>query len=305
MRLLVDDIIEMLKSAIKKNVAIKHDFKSHMLKITCDKTKIQQIVMNLIVNAVEAIGDNNGLVTVGLATVVQPDRGESDFLGNTIAAGTYACLEVSDTGCGMDEETQKRMFEPFFTTKFAGRGLGMSAVIGIVRSHNGAIQVSSKAGEGTTFKVYFPLSPEADSAQITEPQLNTSVDINSGNSISSTVLLVDDEEELRMIGTNMLQTMGFSVITACDGREALDMVSDKRLTIDLVFMDLTMPEMDGIKAYVELRKITSIPIVLCSGYGSDEISSYINDDMHADFVSKPYRPDQVRDILIRLLGNSG
>jgi len=304
MRLLVDDTIKMLKSAIKKNVTLKHESKRDALEITCDKTKIQQIIMNLIVNAVEAIGNNNGMVRVGLATVVQPGQGETDFLGHPIAEGSYACLEVSDTGCGMDVETQKRMFEPFFTTKFTGRGLGMSAVIGIIKSHKGALQVSSKPGEGTTFKVYFPLTPKPDPAKTTQaPRSDSSANCNSGHGVSGTILLVDDEKELRRIGTDMLVAMGFSVITACNGREALDIFSERGSTIDLVFMDLTMPEMDGIKAYGELRKITSIPIVLCSGYGSDEISSYINHDVHADFMPKPYRSNQVREVMTRLLDN--
>lgn len=287
------------------SVTFKCDFKLDVPDITCDKTQIEQIVMNLVVNAVEAIGDDNGMVKVGLATVVLSGHGDADFLGNTIAAGLYACLEVSDTGCGMDKETQKRMFEPFFTTKFTGRGLGMSAMIGIVKSHNGALQLESKPGEGTTFKVYFPLTAKPAPVRIAQIRpLNTSTSCNSGNRIDSTILLVDDEEELRSIGIDMLADMGFSVITACNGREALDVFSGRKSEIGLIFMDLTMPEMDGIKAYKELRKITSIPIVICSGYGYDEISSYINDDARADFVPKPYRPDQVRDILTRLLDNA-
>jgi len=305
---MVEDIVNMLKSAVKKNVCFELDFNRDVPHLTADKAKIQQIVMNLVVNAVEAIGDNNGIVRVALTTaVVEPGQANADYLGGIIAAGTYACLEVSDTGCGMDEETQKRVFEPFFTTKFTGRGLGMSAMIGIIKSHNGSLQLSSKLGEGTTFKVYFPLPAKPDTGELTEdPVVETGGLWSAGNSIDKTILLVDDEEELRNTGSSLLVALGFTVITASNGREALELFSDPASAIDLIVMDLTMPEMDGIETYRELRKTApAVPILFCSGYGNNPISLHIRDDVYADSVSKPYDPNEVRKILARLLGIPG
>ena len=154
MWLLLDEMVKMLASVIKKNVTLELDLKRDVPEIKGDNSQIQQIVMNLIINAAEAVGDNSGSIRVALKkTIVQPGQSDTDCLGNVIPAGMYACLEVSDNGCGIDEETQKRIFEPFFTTKFTGRGLGLSAMLGIVKSHNGVLQLSSKPGVGTTFTV--------------------------------------------------------------------------------------------------------------------------------------------------------
>jgi CheY-like chemotaxis protein len=179
----------------------------------------------------------------------------------------------------------------------------MSAMIGIIKSHKGSLQLSSKLGAGTTFKVYFPLPAKADTGELIEaPVSETAGTWSAGNSINRTILLVDDEEELRSTGASMLVAMGFTVITAPNGREALEIFSDAGSAIDLILMDLTMPEMDGIEAYHELRKIAStVPILFCSGYGNDPVSLHITADLHADSVSKPYNPNEVRKILTRLL----
>ena len=181
MWLLVDDIVKMLQSVIQKSVHVELDLKRDIPDITGDASQIQQIVMNLIINASEAIGDNKGTIRVELEKVnVPPGSADATFLGNPVLAGSYALLQVSDDGCGMDEETQKRIFEPFYTTKFTGRGLGMSAVLGIIKSHNGAINISSQTGVGTTFKVYFPLSNKSKAVEeiplaLTAPDSNSKI----------------------------------------------------------------------------------------------------------------------------------
>ena len=163
MNLLVNEIVKMLHSGIKKNITIKLDL-CDVLLVVADSSQIQQIVMNLIINAAEAIGDNNGTIRVALKKAEFLDgEPESDFTGKAIPPGKYVCLEVSDNGCGMDKETQNRIFEPFYTTKFEGRGLGMSSTLGIIKSHDGTLQLSSKPGAGTTFKIYLPLPAESDS----------------------------------------------------------------------------------------------------------------------------------------------
>jgi signal transduction histidine kinase len=155
---LVGDVVNMLQSTIKKNVVLEIDLNCDIPELIGDCVQIQQIVMNLVINAVEAIGDKNGSIKVILKkTNIQTEQVHADFIGKTIPARRYACLEVSDTGCGIDDETKKRMFEPFYTTKFTGRGLGMSAVLGIVKSHDASLQLFSTPDVGTTFKVLFPL----------------------------------------------------------------------------------------------------------------------------------------------------
>lgn len=160
--LAVDEIVKMLLSAFGEKVTIDLRLKTDVPAIVGDIGQLQQIIMNLVTNAAEAIGDNLGTVTVSLnTTAVEAEGGEYDFAGEPIQPGQYACFEVTDTGCGMDEETMRRMFEPFFTTKFTGRGLGMSAVLGIIRSHGGVLQMTSTLNVGTTIKVYFPLPVRA------------------------------------------------------------------------------------------------------------------------------------------------
>ncbi len=296
--LLVDETVKMLHSAIKKNVVFDLDLRCDVPEIIGDSAQIQQVVMNLIINAAEAIGYKNGTVKVVLVrTIVQSEKGESDFLGNAIPPGSYACMTVSDDGCGMDNETQNRIFEPFYTTKFTGRGLGMSAVLGIIRSHYGALQLSTTLGIGTTFKVYFPLSAVSVATETTPTAGFFSIEKCRG-----TVLLVDDEEGLRFIGSALLRAMGFSVITAADGREALEIYRERGDGIDIILLDLLMPVMGGIAAYQNLREIsTEFPIVICSGYNTDEIMEDINNDEHAAVILKPYKPDQLRSVLVKLL----
>ena len=296
--LLVDENVKMLQSAIKKNVGIELDLKYSVPEITGDIAQIQQVVMNLIINAAEAIGDKNGTIKIGLKkTIVPADQAETDFFGTTTLPGDYACLTVSDSGCGMDAETQKRIFEPFFTTKFTGRGLGMSAVLGIIKSHEGSLQLSSTPGVGTTFTIYFPSSGKSEAVEATQ----TAGSVHSTKA-SGTVLIVDDEESLRIIGSALLKAMGFSVMTASNGREALEIYRERGSGIDLILMDLLMPEMGGIDAYLLLREISpAIPIVICSGYGIEGMSEEFDNDEYTAALQKPYKLDLLRNTLTKFI----
>ena len=293
--LMVDENVKMLTSAIKKNVVIERDLKYAVPEISGDNAQIQQVIMNLIINAAEAIGDKNGTIKITLKkTIIPDDHTDVDFLGNPILPGSYACLEVTDSGSGMDAETQKRIFEPFFTTKFTGRGLGLSAVLGIIKSHEGALQLSSTPEAGTTFKVYFPAYGRTD---IVETAKTVPVTRARG-----TVLLVEDEESIRIIGSALLKAIGFSVMTATNGREALEICRVQGSRIDLVLLDVLMPVMGGFETYRILRETDpEIPIVICSGYSAEEIQEGINDDEHASVIQKPYSPDELRNTLLKLL----
>ncbi len=299
MWMLVDEIVKMLTSAIKKNVTIKLDMKRDLPMIVGDSSQIQQVVMNLIINASEAIGENNGTVTVAIKKItIQPDQPESDYFGTNILPGKYAILEVSDTGCGMSEETKLRVFEPFYTTKFSGRGLGMSAILGIVKAHNGTLQLISTPGTGTTFKVYIPLTVALNQIKDELP-----VDEVKTALSKATVLLVDDEDTLLVMETTLLKALGFTVITATNGSEALELYKSRAGEIDLVMLDMIMPEMGGIEAYHEIRKIDrEVPIIICSGYGAESVTDVIKSDGNAGFFRKPYNPSELRRLLIEKIG---
>jgi PAS domain S-box-containing protein len=294
--LLVDDVVKMLQSAIKKNIAIELDLNQRIPEIIGDTGQIQQIVMNLIINAAEAIGDAKGTIKVILRKIeFEAGQLKTDTFGTPVRAGKYSCLEVSDTGIGMSSETQKRIFEPFYTTKFAGRGLGMSAIRGIVTSHEGILELTSLEGVGTTFKVYFPVPCTSDQPDIisTTPALT-----HKG---AGTILLVEDEQTLRSMGAALLEVLGFTTLTAEHGREALDIFRERGTEIDIILLDLIMPVMGGNEAYYELRKIApTIPIVICSGYGIESVADLIENDIHAGFVHKPYKPEQLRDVILKL-----
>ncbi len=296
--LLVDEVVKMLTSAINKSILIELDLRRDVPEFNGDSAQIQQIVMNLIINASEAIGDGIGTIRIILRkTIIQEGQLENDFWGGAIPVGKYATLEVYDTGCGMNDETKSRIFEPFFTTKFTGRGLGMSAVLGIVKEHDGAVQIISDPGIGTTFRIYFPL-PDVSSIVEAVP----AVGLVSLPKVNGTILLVDDEEALRTIGSALLSAMGFSTVTASNGREALEIYRERGSGIDLILMDVIMPVMGGIESYRLLREISpSIPIVFCSGYSFDEIMKDIDSDEHSLVIQKPYNPDQLRNVIVKLI----
>lgn len=295
----IDEIVRMLQSAIKKNVVINLDLKRNVPAIVGDESQIQQIVMNLVINSAEAIGDHHGSIYIALRKVVlETGDEEMDFVGKAIPAGEYARLEVTDNGCGMDEETQKRVFEPFFTTKFTGRGLGMSAILGIINSHGGAIQLESRTGEGTTFTVYFPL-PGVEEA-VTD-QLPGEDAVAEGG-VGATVLLVDDEHAMRVVGAAMLRSMGYTPLLAGEGTAALEEMDSHPERIDLVILDVNMPGMGGIATYHELRsRYPQLPIIMISGYAVEGLPPDILADTLVAAIQKPFKPEQLQNVIESLL----
>jgi PAS domain S-box-containing protein len=297
--LLVDEVVRMLQSALKKNVVIALDLQPDLPEINGDSGQLQQIVMNLIINASEAIGDINGTIRVTLSrTFIAAEQTETDTFGTIITPGTYVTLEVSDTGSGMDEETQKRIFEPFFTTKSTGRGLGMSAICGIITSHAAFLNCASTRDVGTTFRVSFPVPVAVDN------DAPVAVVSAEDEKTGGTILLVDDEEILRSMGETLLEALGFSTITAQDGCEALEIYRSRGSGIDIVLLDLVMPVMGGIETYHELRGINPLlPIIIYSGFDEDSVEEVIKHDPRTGFVHKPYKPEALRKIMIRMMQN--
>ncbi|MDS4068742.1 MAG: ATP-binding protein [Candidatus Competibacter sp.] len=292
--MLIGEMISLLKASITKKAILNLNLKEPLPALRGDPSQIRQIVMNLVINASEALGETSGVITIstGLMECSREYLAEA-YLDESLTEGLYVWLEVSDTGCGMDSEIQRRIFEPFFTTKFTGRGLGLSAVLGIVRGHKGALKVYSEPGKGTTFKVLFP-AVQQERPPVTRPSEVKPVDWKG----TGTILLVDDEESVRTLGSRMLERIGFKVLTAVDGREALEIYRSGHDEIALVLLDLTMPDLDGEETFRELRRIDpKVRVVMSSGYTESEITPRFAGKRLTGFLQKPYTITALMDCL--------
>ncbi len=298
LRDLVEEMAHLLKTAISKKAILNLNLERGLPPIEADPSQIRQIVMNLLINASEAIGDRSGVITVSVGAT----RCDEEYLRKTelhdgLSPGLYVHLEIADTGSGMDAETRSRIFEPFFSTKFTGRGLGLAAVLGIVRAHKGALKVYSEPGKGTTFKMLFPALPEREDAARSRESSPL-----AGWRGKGTILLVDDEESLIALGARMLEHLGFTVLTAADGLQAVDSYRERGKEIDLVLMDLTMPHMDGAEAFGELRRLNpDIRVVLASGYSHEDVASRFAGKGLAGVLQKPYTLAKLRESLAGLV----
>ena len=306
---LVGEMGNLLEVSIPKNAILRNNFTEALPTIEGDAAQIRQIVMNLIVNAAEAVDEKGGTITVTTGAM-DCDRDYLDSVNEILRAGydaplpegLYVYAEVADSGCGMDAETQARMFDPFFTTKFQGRGLGLAAVLGIVRSHRGAIQIYSEPGKGTTIKVLFPAAD--GSGRPAKPATNDLVESHEWRG-SGTVLIADDEETVRSVGRQMLELMGFDVIAVTDGREAVGAFREHAEDIVCVLIDLTMPNLNGRETFREIRRVRpDAAVVLTSGYHEDEATRSFTGKGLAGFIQKPYQLNQLRQILRRILGET-
>jgi PAS domain S-box-containing protein len=281
----VKEMAHLLEISISKKVILNLNLAENIPAIEADATQIGQVIMNLITNASEAIGESSGVISLSTGAM-ECDRDDMKdmYLAENLEKGVFVYIEISDSGAGMNAETISKIFDPFFTTKFTGRGLGLAAVQGIARGHSGAIRVHSEPGKGTTFKVFFP-ALDLPSRPVQKESLEFAEWQGSG-----TVLLVDDEETVRTVGKTMLETMGFEVLLAADGREAVEIFREHPDKITLVLLDLTMPRMGGEEAFREIRSIKSDAIViLSSGYNEQEATNRFADRGLAGFVHKPYQ----------------
>ena len=270
-------------AAVPKSVAVETRTLDKLPLIRADSGQIQQVIMNLLMNAAEAIGDAGGEVSVA-TWVEQLDerRVATEFPEHKLKAGPHVCLEVRDTGCGMSPDILSRVYDPFFSTKFAGRGLGLSAILGIVRAHCGAITVSSREGVGTTFRVLLPAAGHVAGPQ---PVKGHSRGLPTG----STLLVIDDEEDIRDVVRAVLETRGITVLTAEDGRRGLAMFRERSAEIDAVLLDMNMPGMSGEAVFEELLKIRpDVKVILSTGYSEQEVATHFANAPLAGFVHKPY-----------------
>lgn len=297
---LVDEMLHMLKTCISKKCVLNLNLGKHELRMHGDVSQVRQVMMNLVMNASEAIGDRSGSISVSTGAMdCSKEYLDQNYIAQPHTPGLYVYVEVSDTGCGMCRETIQRMFEPFYTTKFTGRGLGLSAVMGIVQAHRGAVRVYSELGKGTTIKVLFPATDDSVA-------METESAAESHWRGRGAVLIVDDEESVRAITGKMLERLGLGVLTALDGRECVALYRERKDKIDVVLLDLTMPHMNGEEAFRELRQINpDVRVILASGYSENDIAARFAGKGLSGCVQKPYTMDKLRSLLSVLLPAAG
>jgi PAS domain S-box-containing protein len=281
---LVEETILLLASGPLKSLTVRTHLGPDLPRFDADTAQLQQVVQNLLINAAEAIGDRGGAISV---TTRMRHLGPADLrkvrFGAELRSGPYVELEITDTGRGMDGATCERMFEPFFTTKFVGRGLGLAAVLGVIREHGGGISVTSAVNQGTTFTIFLPYVPSGKpvhSARSTHTSWHR----------QGTVLVVDDEANVRSAVAQLLDHLGLNVLSAHDGMHALEVFRSHPHVIDCVLLDLTMPGMSGTDLARALRKIQpTLPIVLMSGYSLEDMARSIQAATQMQFLPKPFQ----------------
>ncbi len=278
----VEELLRISAPTLPNNIKIMLDIPSE-LAMRGDAAQIRQVVLNLIGNAREALETRGGAITVTGALVRRGGAPDVDDVV-TPTAGSYVELAFTDDGPGIDRETRRRIFEPFFTTKATGHGLGLAAVLGIVRSHGGGMRLVSAPGKGARFEVLWPATTTpVGQAIVADPDART-------------VLVIDDEDLVRDVVARMIEDLGYAAVTAADGQAGLDII--ERQTIDAVLVDLTMPRMSGVDVIATLRRTRpTLPIVLCSGYDRDRRGPV---DVDA-YLPKPFRIEVLEQALAKLL----
>jgi two-component system, cell cycle sensor histidine kinase and response regulator CckA len=278
----VQQTVPLLKLAISKKVTLDIQLGANLPPLRGDPSQINQVLLNLVTNASEAIGAGVGAVTIRTERVnVTPMDMLTMTASPEMEPGNYICVEVRDNGCGIGPETIGHIFEPFFTTKFVGRGLGLAAVIGIVHGHGGGIRVTSQVGTGTTFELFFPIVAQTVRA--------TASPFPGATSNRGTVLVVDDDSIVREFAAAILSGAGYAVVTAVDGEDALVKLRRDNMQFDAVLLDLTMPKLDGEDTLMALRMISpNLPVVLTSGYGEQAVVQRFVGRGLADFLAKPF-----------------
>ncbi len=293
---LVADSLRLLRVSISKKAGLSCTFGENLPLITADPAQLRRVVMNLVINAAEAVGDQEGCIRLTTGAL-HCDR---EYLracapGESPVPGPYVYVEVADTGCGMDAATLERIFDPFFTTKFTGRGLGLAAVLGIVRQHQGALKVESAPGKGTVFRVLFPVGSQEISNTPGPP-------LGAAWRGTGAILLADDEESVRRTSCRLLTHWGFQVHQAADGQQAVELFRAHADEIRCVLLDLTMPRLDGEQAFHQLRRLRpDVKVILMSGYSDGAIVERLRQGGVAGFLAKPFSAPELNALLKSVL----
>lgn len=291
----LDELASMLDVAISKKATVVRKLAPNLPAVKADRAQLEQVVLNLLTNASDALGDGEGTIELVTCTrIVDADTARR----LEIAPGTYVSFTVSDTGCGMSEEAKARLFEPFFTTKFAGRGLGMSAVLGIVRGHRGAIEVTSEVGAGARFEVLIPSTTERAAPAKEAPR-------GSAWKGEGTIVVADDQPAIRKTLGLLLASLGFTCVEASNGQRAIDLYREHRADVVLVLLDMTMPVLSGVEALRVLRSLdSSLPVILSTGYSEEDVTERAAGEPVV-FLQKPYQLEELEDALRTALAMRG
>ncbi len=289
-------VSDLLVVSIPSTVSVAYELADDLPAVHADPGQLRQVVMNLVINAADAIGNSVGRILIS-TSLVEVDEAAAGIGSEALEPGPHVMLSVSDTGVGMNVETKERIFDPFFTTKFAGRGLGLAAVLGIVHGHRGALLVDSSPGEGSTFAIYFPARDV--SAQLPAREREA----EQPGPLSAVVLLADDDASVLRIARRILEFGGLTVLTAEDGAKALEVFDAHSEEVELALLDVTMPIMDGLDAGRRLReRVPGLPIVISSGYPEAAGSFDLGGTGRTVFIQKPYAYDELLDVIADTLG---
>ena len=291
---LVDEMLHLLRVSISKQIVLKIELGQDLALVQANPAQIRQVVMNLVTNASEAIGDYPGTIRAAIGKVkVGPDSRGSGVAN--LPEGDYVRLEVSDTGRGMPPEVQIRIFDPFFTTKYVGRGLGLAAVRGIVHSHGGTINVESVFGQGSLFQIQLPCTNRAV-REMRDFTVTPSTGQNGG--VTGTVLVVEDEEILRLAVSKKLRMEGFSVIEAVDDTAGESLFRENQHKINVVILDVTLPGTSSREVLEELRRVRpGLKVILATAFNQDRALSSIGGQQVWGYVRKPFRLDELTSLI--------
>ncbi len=288
------------KASLPRSIELEYDLEPNLPEFLGDTTQIHQLLMNVILNASKSI-EGDGMIRIRSGNhFLDADEIAGCYLGSGILPGPWIHLSVEDNGSGMSQETLSRIFDPFFSTKFTGRGLGLAAALGIVRAHNGTLRVRSEPGQGTVFDIFLPPALEEEEP----PAMNQTSRFSATWNGSGIVLFVDDEETVRSVGKRLLSRMGFEVLLAQDGVEAVEVFSRYKDMIGLVIMDMTMPRMDGREALEHIKKIApEVRIVLSTGYSERDVAANFLSRGFDAFIQKPYNYRELKELVRMVMMN--
>jgi len=281
----IENNVHLFRAAIAKNISLHTDLAADLPLIEADRSQLQQVIMNLILNGAEAIEGAVGHVwlSTGREMIMSNDAYYWHWTGSELPEGEYVCLTVRDSGVGMTPEIRNKIFDPFFTTKVDGQGLGLASVLGIVRDHCGGMHVESEPGRGTMFRLLFPMSAQRGTA--VSPQHPRQLADAAGRLI----LVIDDEEPVREAIGDIMELHGVEVLTAVNGQDGLAVFGENKEEIQLVVLDMSMPGMNGVDTLHKLRQINpEVRVILSSGYSQQQIAPEVMVNGRTGFLAKPY-----------------
>jgi len=290
---IANETIDILKKLLDKNIEIAANIPGDLYSVKIDSTRLQQLIMNLSINARDAIAEQGEIIISAENIIIKTPVNAQ----NQLPEGKYVLLKISDSGQGIPERYLNKIFDPFFTTKEPGKGtgLGLSIIYGIVKNVNGKIEVQSKLGEGTTFSIYLPASDK----DLDEVSADINVDIGDKN---KTILIVDDEAMIREMARDMLTTIGYKVYVCDNGNDGIELFKEKFNEIDLVLLDLIMPKMNGVTTYEKLKDIKeNIKVIISSGVGDLDKKKELHNLGVTGFLEKPYSLKSMSDSIDRIL----